>query len=278
MTISTRHAISPAEAKDFDTLRLRDSFLIDDLFVEGEVRMTYLDLDRLVIGGAMPLETPLELPGGESVGTASFLERRELGIFLISGRGSVEADNQRHDLEPTDCLYLPMGSANVRFSSADPADPAQFYLVSAAAHHRYEAKKITAEEAIRLDLGAQPDANRRILRQYIHPETCSSCQLVMGMTAILEGSVWNTMPCHRHSRRSEIYLYFDMAPETRIFHFMGEPQETRHMVVADRQAIVSPSWSIHCAAGTGRYAFIWSMAGDNQAFTDMDIVPMEALR
>ncbi len=278
MTSTTRQAVSAAEAKTFDTEALRRNFLLEDLFALGRTQSTYLHLDRLVVGSAVPLDQPLELPPGATVGTESFLDRRELGIFLIAGQGSVEADNQRYELAPNDCLYLPMGSAGVRFTSTDPAEPARFYFVSAAAHQRHAAAKITQDEAIRLDLGSQPDANRRVLRQYIHPARCTSCQLVMGMTALEDGSVWNTMPCHRHERRSEVYLYFDMTPETRIFHFMGEPEETRHMVVADRQAIVSPSWSIHCAAGTGRYAFVWSMAGDNQVFTDMDAVAMDALR
>jgi 4-deoxy-L-threo-5-hexosulose-uronate ketol-isomerase len=171
-----------------------------------------------------------------------------------------------------------MGCKEVEFASDDQSKPAKFYFISLPAHHRYEIKKITAEDANRLELGSSSDANERVLRQYIHPDICDSCQLVMGMTSIETGSVWNTMPCHVHDRRSEVYLYFDMTEETRVFHFMGEPTETRHLVVADEQAILSPGWSIHCGAGTGRYSFIWSMGGDNQDFTDMDFVEMEDLR
>lgn len=188
------------------------------------------------------------------------------------------ADGIPYEIANRVCLYLPMGIKEVSFSSANAETPAQFYFISTPAHHTYPAKIITAEDANYLELGTQSDANVRVLRQYIHPETCDSCQLVMGITTISDGSIWNTMPCHIHDRRSEVYLYFDMAENTRVFHFMGDPAETRHLVVKGEQAILSPGWSIHSGAGTGRYSFIWSMAGDNQDFTDMDFIEMQDLR
>jgi 4-deoxy-L-threo-5-hexosulose-uronate ketol-isomerase len=278
MTITVRQAVSPDEARGFDTQALRQNFLITDLFAPGEVRMTYTHLDRTIVGGAVPELTPLYLKTEKPVGSDPFLARREMGIFNIGGTGTVTIDGDTIQMDTTDCVYVPMGTAEVVFASADERQPAKFYFISVPAHHRHELRKITAEEANRLDLGSDADANSRILRQYIHPDICASCQLVMGMTVLAQGSVWNTMPCHTHDRRSEVYLYFDVPPEGRVFHFMGEPQETRHLVVANEQAILSPGWSIHCGAGTTRYGFIWSMGGDNQDFDDMDMVAMAELR
>ncbi|MGR3660210.1 MAG: 5-dehydro-4-deoxy-D-glucuronate isomerase [Paracoccaceae bacterium] len=278
MTIDIRQAISQNEAKGFDTDALRANFLIESVFAPGEIIMTYSHLDRTVVGGAMPTNQTLPLKSSKEIGSKIFLARREMGIFLISGAGSVTIDSEKHALQATDCLYVPMGCEKVVFASDDAANPAKFYFISLPAHKRYEIKKITSDQALRHDLGTPSDANERVLRQYIHPDICDSCQLVMGMTSIETGSVWNTMPCHTHDRRSEVYLYFDMADTTRVFHFMGAPTETRHLVVASEQAILSPGWSIHCGSGTGRYAFIWSMGGDNQDFTDMDFVEMEDLR
>lgn len=278
MTISVRQAISPSEARGFDTAALRRNFLVETLFVPGKITLTYSHLDRTIVGGAVPQKKPLKLVSSKPVGSDPFLKRREMGVFNIGGKGKVSIDGKEFALDAADCLYIPMGTAEVVFASADAKVPAKFYLVSTPAHHRHKAVKIAMKDARRLDLGKQSDANTRILRQYIHPDVCQSCQLVMGMTSLAEGNVWNTMPCHTHDRRSEIYLYFDMAPETRVFHVMGEPNETRHLVVANEQAILSPGWSIHCGAGTARYAFIWSMGGDNQDFTDMDFIAMGDLR
>lgn len=278
MTIQTRQAISPAEAKGFDTSALRENFLIEDLFLPGEIRMTYSHLDRTVVGGVIPLGEAVALPSPKPIGNANFLDRRELGVFCISGTGKLHVDAEVIDLAATDCVYVPKGCTDVRFASDDGANPARFYLVSSPAHRRFALRKITADEAIRHDLGAQADVNIRTLRQYIHPDVCESCQLVMGMTSIAEGSAWNTMPCHVHDRRSEAYLYFDMDEQVRVFHMMGDPNETRHLVIKSEQAILSPGWSIHCGAGTGSYSSIWSMAGDNQDFTDMDFIAMEDLR
>ena len=276
--ISVRQAISPAEARGFDTAALRRNFVIEDLFAPDEIRMTYMHYDRTVVGAAVPVTSALTLETSKPIGSDPFLKRREMGAFNIGGAGTVTLDGEAYEIGPRTCLYIPMGTAKVTFSSRDASAPARFYLVSVPAHRRFEARRIGIDDANRIELGGQDDANRRVLRQYIHPDVCASCQLSMGMTLIEMGSVWNTMPCHTHDRRSEVYLYFDMMPETRVFHFMGEPEETRHLVVANEQAILSPGWSIHCGAGTARYAFIWSMAGDNQDFTDMDMVAMDVLR
>lgn len=278
MTIAVRQAVSPQETSGMGTAALRENFLITDLFEAGQIRATYSHLDRTIVGGAVPEESPLPLKSEKQVGSEIFLARREMGVFNIGAPGTISLDGEVFNLEATDCLYIPMGTSEVLFSSADAAHPAKFYFISTPAHHRYEARKIIADEANKQQLGSDADANVRVLRQYIHPDICDSCQLVMGMTALAAGSVWNTMPCHTHDRRSEVYLYFDMAPDTQVFHFMGEPEETRHLVVSGEQAILSPGWSIHCGSGTARYAFIWSMGGDNQDFTDMDMVAMGDLR
>lgn len=277
-SIAVRQAASPAEARGFDTVSIRSNFLVDDLFAAGEIRMTYSHYDRTVIAGVAPDATALPLVSSKSIGSDPFLKRREMGIFNIGGAGTISVDGESFGLEKNDCLYVPMGTDEVLFQSRDASDPARYYFISVPAHHRYPVRRIALDEANRLDLGGQPEANRRILRQYIHPDICPSCQLVMGMTWIETGSVWNTMPCHTHDRRCEVYLYYDMARDSRVFHFMGEPTETRHIVVANEQAVISPGWSIHSGAGTGRYAFIWAMAGDNQDFADMDMVAMETLR
>ncbi|MDK3074351.1 5-dehydro-4-deoxy-D-glucuronate isomerase [Sedimentitalea sp. JM2-8] len=274
MTIHVRQAIGPEETRTYDTARLREQFLIEELFSPGQVRMTYSHLDRTIVGGAVPDGAPLELPTPKPVGCPNFCDRREIGVFCIAGSGSLALDGERIGLAAGDCLYVPKGTGSVVFEGGD----AQFYFVSTPAHRSYPMRKIRRDEAIRHDLGEVAEANIRTLRQYIHPDVTGSCQLVMGMTTIASGSTWNTMPCHVHDRRSEVYFYFNLAKATRVFHFMGEPSETRHIVVADRQAVLSPGWSIHCGSGTGPYSFIWSMAGDNQDFTDMDFVEMEDLR
>ena len=277
MTMPIRQVLSPTETRQLDTAGLRENYLIEDLFQSGQINMTYSHLDRTIVGGVIPTDGPLTLESEKQVGSPNFLDRREMGVFLLSGAGTVTVDGDQQVMEAHDCLYIPMGCKDVSFESTGTT-PAHFYFNSTPAHHRYALRKIGKDDAIRHDLGEAKDANVRVLSQYIHPDVCDSCQLVMGMTSIQDGSVWNTMPAHIHDRRSEVYLYFDMADETRVFHMMGEPTETRHLVVAKEQAILSPGWSIHCGAGTGSYAFIWSMGGDNQDFTDMDFVAMEDLR
>lgn len=277
-SIHVRQAVGLAEARSLDTDGMRRNFLIEDLFAPGAIRLTYSHYDRTIIGGAVPTDRPLPLATSKAVGSEPFLKRREMGVFNIGGKGWISLDGEVHELGANDCLYIPMGVADVAFASDDTASPASFYFISLPAHQRHEVCRIGPDDANRLNLGSQDECNQRVLRQYIHPDICTSCQLVMGMTLIEAGSVWNTMPCHTHDRRSEVYLYFDMEPRTRVFHFMGEPEETRHLVVANEQAVISPGWSVHCGSGTSRYGFIWSMAGDNQDFTDMDMVAMETLR
>ncbi len=278
MSIDIRQVSSPTETKKFDTVELRRNYLITDIFVTGEITMTYSHLDRTVVGGVMPATSSLKLQSSKQIGSKNFLDRREMGIINVGGTGKVKADKEEHVLETTDCLYLPKGVKEVAFESLDIGNPAKFYFVSTPAHRACKVQKITAQGANLVELGTQSEANVRSLRQYIHPDICDSCQLVMGITTIQDGSIWNTMPAHTHDRRSEVYLYFDMHEDTRVFHLMGQPNETRHIVVANEQAILSPGWSIHSGAGTGRYSFIWSMAGDNQDFTDMDFVEMKDLR
>lgn len=276
--IEIRQASHPEAARAYDTETLRAHFLIERLFVPGKVSLTYSHIDRYVVGGAVPLAEPLLLPNPKELGTKSFLDRRELGIINIGGPGRVVLDGVAHELARRDALYVGMGVKDVRFESVSAADPARFYLLSAPAHAAYPAVKISIATAKSMRLGAKETANERTIYQMIHPEVCRSCQLVMGMTMLDPGSVWNTMPCHTHDRRSEVYLYFDLAPEARVFHLMGEPQQTRHLVVADGEAILSPGWSIHSGCGTTNYSFIWAMAGDNQDYTDMDMVAIADLK
>jgi 4-deoxy-L-threo-5-hexosulose-uronate ketol-isomerase len=257
---------------------LRDAFLVTSLFGPGDIRLLYCEADRAVIGSAVPLVQPLSLSSAEELRAAFFCQRRELGVLNIGAAGSVRVDGNTFGLAPLDGLYVGRGSREVVFSSDDPREPAQFYLASYPAHAAFPTVQARRSEAARVQLGTQAECNRRTIHKYIHPEGIKSCQLVMGFTVLEEGSVWNTMPPHTHTRRSEIYLYFDMASEARVFHFMGKPDETRHLVVADRQAVISPAWSIHCATATRRYTFCWAMGGENQTFDDMDGVQVGALR
>ena len=278
LTIDVRQATHPAHARRFDTSELREQFHIGGLFAPGETRLTYTHVDRFVVGGCVPLGDGLALTAPKAIGTASFLDRRELGIVNIGGPGFVTVGSDRYELGRGDSLYVGRGAGEVALHSASAADPARFYLLSTPAHATHPTVRIPLEKARRLDLGAQETANKRTIHQVIHPDVCDSCQLVMGITRLDPGSVWNTMPAHVHDRRSEVYLYFDLAPETRVFHLMGEPQETRHIVMSNEEAVISPGWSIHSGCGTANYSFIWAMAGDNQDFNDMDFVAMGDLR
>jgi 4-deoxy-L-threo-5-hexosulose-uronate ketol-isomerase len=273
LTVETRHAISPAEAKGMDTAALRDAFLGEGLFREGEIRLLYSHYDRMVVGGAVPGGGALVLDAVRESGTPGFLDRRELAVVNIGGPGEVSAGGQDWALAPGDVLYLPMGSGAVRFAGGG-----RFALFSAPAHMAHPARHLTPALAKTLTLGAAETANHRTISQFVHPDVMPSCQLVLGYTRFHGGSVWNTMPAHLHDRRMEAYLYFDMPKEARVVHLMGQPQETRHLIVAAEEAVLSPPWSIHCGAGTGSYAFIWAMAGDNVDYRDMDPVPAEMLR
>ncbi|WP_132032410.1 5-dehydro-4-deoxy-D-glucuronate isomerase [Aquabacter spiritensis] len=279
MITDVRQVCHPEAVRQFDTDALRAHFLVDGLFDPGTIQLTYSHIERFVIGGATPLATPLRLESDRAtIGSANFLDRRELGVFNIGGPGTVTTDGAVHALGPRDALYVAMGTTDVVFASDDPARPAKFYLLSTPAHARHATKVVRAAEAKSLVLGDQATANRRTITQMIHPDVVTSCQLVMGMTQLAEGNIWNTMPCHVHDRRSEVYLYFDVAPDARVIHLMGNPSETRHLIVADGEAVISPPWSIHSGVGTRAYTFIWGMGGDNIDYTDMDMVAMDQLR
>ncbi|WP_439626874.1 5-dehydro-4-deoxy-D-glucuronate isomerase [Shinella sp.] len=278
MDIEVRHAAHPDAVRTFDTEALRAHFLVETVFAPRRIALTYSHYDRFVLGGAMPLEGALVLGAPKAIGQKTFLAERELGVLNIGGAGRVRVDGTVHDLARLDCLYVGKGAVDVRFESETPGDPAKFYLISAPAHAVHPTRIITKAQARHHELGETATANRRGLHQFIHPEVCDSCQISMGFTLLEAGSIWNTMPCHTHERRMEAYLYFDIAPEHRVFHFMGEPHQTRHLVVASDQAVISPPWSIHSGAGTSRYGFIWAMAGDNRDFTDMDHLAIGELR
>ena len=274
-----RYAVHPQEAKTYDTTGLREHFLIERLFRPGEIVLTYSHVDRFIVGGVLPAGAPvrLEADPGE-IGAATFLERREIGIINIGGSGTVTVDGTVYAMEPKDCLYIGRGAKDVVFASDSADAPAKFYFNSCPAHQTHPTVKAAISEATPRHLGSLEQSNERTIYQYIHEGGIKSCQLVMGMTLLKPGSMWNTMPCHTHNRRSEVYFYFDMPDSGVVFHFMGEPQETRHIVVRNEQAVISPSWSIHSGVGTASYTFIWGMAGENQAFDDMDPVAMQDLR
>ncbi len=278
ISVNVRQAIGPREAARLGTTELRAGFLIDDLFASGAIGLTYSHLDRMIVGGVVPTESPLTLDRVAETGTPNFLDRREVAILNVGEPGTVTVAGDAHRLGARDALYVGMRGGPLRFASDSVAAPARFYLVSAPAHRTCPTTPVTLATAKKVTLGSAAEANARTINQYVHPEICESCQLLVGLTEFEPGSVWNTMPAHRHDRRMEAYLYFGMDADTRVFHFMGEPHETRHLVVKNGEAILSPPWSIHSGAGTGRYSFVWAMAGDNVDFTDMDKVPMEALR
>ena len=278
MKISVRHASHPDAVRTFDTEALRNDFLVPTVFEADDIVLTYSHIDRFVVGGAMPVAGPLKLESAKAIGSATFLERRELGVVNVGGPGRVTVDGTAYELAPRDCLYVAMGSVDVQFESLDRANPAKFYLNSAPAHARFETMKISIEQAKQVHLGDPSQSNERTIYQMIHPDVCKTAQLVLGMTVLKPNNMWNTMPCHTHDRRCEVYFYFDLPEPARVFHFMGEPNQTRHLVVSNEQAVISPSWSIHSGVGTRNYTFIWAMAGDNQDFTDMDMIPMEELR
>jgi 4-deoxy-L-threo-5-hexosulose-uronate ketol-isomerase len=257
---------------------LRANFLIESLFAPGKVELVYSDADRAIIGSAVPTGAALKLTADAELRAAFFCERRELGVLNIGGAGAVEVDGKKYELNKLDCLYVGRGSREISFTSRDAGAPAAFYLLSYPAHAAYPTTSATMKDAAPVELGTLADANRRTIYKYIHADGIKSCQLVMGFTKLQEGAVWNTMPPHTHTRRSEVYVYFDVDPKRRVMHFMGTPQQTRHLVVADRQAVISPSWSIHCGCGTGAYTFCWGMGGENQAFDDMDPAPVVQLR
>ena len=275
----SRWAIDPDAAALMGTDELRQNFLIEELFVPGRVKLTYSHYDRMIVGGAMPVDGPLALEPIKPTGTKAFLDRRELMVVNIGGPGGIEVDGQYFATGTRDMVYVGIGVASVSFDSTDKANPAKFYLLSAPAHQAYPSMLLKVDKAKRLDLGAAETCNKRSIFQFIHPESpAKTCQLVVGLTTFAPGSVWNTMPCHIHDRRMEAYLYFDLPETARVFHMMGEPDETRHLVVANEQAVLAPGWSIHSGVGTASYTFIWAMAGDNVDYTDIDPVAIGDLR
>lgn len=261
-----------------NTHTLRDNFLVENLFEQGKIKLTYSHYDRVIIGGIQPAAEALVLPNPPELRAAHFLERRELGIINIGKKGKITADGKTYELEKMDCLYLGKGTENIQFFSENAEQPAQFFLLSAPAHRDFPNLKMTAEEAAPAKMGASETANARTIYKYIHPDGIKSCQLVMGLTVLETGSVWNTMPPHTHDRRMEVYCYFDVQEGQRVLHLMGEPDQTRHLWVGNHQAIISPPWSIHSGCGTMAYAFIWGMAGENQSFADMDFVSISNLK
>jgi 4-deoxy-L-threo-5-hexosulose-uronate ketol-isomerase len=259
------------------TGELRETFLLEQLFTPGDLTLVYCDVDRAIVGSAVPVGTPLELGTADRLRAAYFAERREVGILNVGATGDITVDGTTFRLDHKDGLYIGRGSRSIRFSSADPAAPAAFYILSYPAHANYPTALARRAGAQPVHLGSAEGSNKRTIWKTIHPEGIRSCQLVMGYTELEPGSVWNTMPPHTHERRMEVYLYFDMAENTRVFHLMGRPEETRHIIVAGRQAVFSPSWSIHSGVGTGPYTFCWGMGGENQTFDDMDGLSMNDL-
>lgn len=278
--MQVRQSIHSDHARQLDTAGLRREFLIEKIFDADNYTMTYSHIDRIIVGGVMPVSNSVAIGSevGKQLGVSYFLERRELGVINIGGPGLIEVDGKAWEIGNEQALYVGMGAQSVVFKSIDASRPAKFYYNSAPAHTRYPDKKITLEEASPTTLGDAATSNRRTINKFIVPDVLPTCQLTMGLTKLDEGSLWNTMPCHTHERRMEVYFYFDMDDETAVFHMMGQPQETRHLLVHNEQAVISPSWSIHAGVGTKRYTFIWGMVGENQVFDDMDYVKVSELR
>jgi 4-deoxy-L-threo-5-hexosulose-uronate ketol-isomerase len=277
-----RYSVNQRDFKRYTTEEVRGEFLIENLYKKDEVVAVYSHVDRMVTLGCMPVNETVSISKGIDVwanfGTDYFLERREIGIFNIGGAGKIKADGEVFEMGYKDCLYITKGTKEVTFESNSPENPAKYYMVSAPAHTSYNTTFISIEKAAKKPLGSMETSNKRVINQFIHPDVLQTCQLSMGMTVLEPGSVWNTMPAHTHERRMEIYMYFEVPENQVVFHMMGEGQETRHIVMQNEQAVISPSWSIHSGAGTSNYTFIWAMGGENQAFDDMDNIATTDLR
>lgn len=273
-----RFAISPAEARQMNTEQLRENFLVEDFFINDQIKLSYTHYDRMIIGGIKPVNKTIELPNHPELRADYFLERRELGVINVGDEGIVIADGKEFSLRKMDCVYLGKGTQKVKFRSKTKKGAALFYMLSAPAHHKYPNKLMAKEKAAPVQLGARETSNKRTVYKYIHLDGIKSCQLVMGLTVLEPGSVWNSIPPHTHTRRMEVYFYFDLPAEHRIMHFMGEPQQTRHLVMANNEAVISPPWSTHYGCGTYNYGFIWGMAGENLVYTDMDPAPVHTLK
>ena len=277
--METRYTHSPEDIRYYSTEQLRKEFLVEKVFEPGQISLTYTHNDRMIFGGVTPTEKELEITLDKELGVEYFLERRELGVSNIGGPGFIEIEGKKEDMKKQDGYYIGKETKHVVFSSKDPENPAKFYISSVPAHHKYPNVKISIDQVKPMETGEGLSLNERKIYQYIHPNVCESCQLQMGYTILEPGSSWNTMPCHTHERRMEAYVYFDFAKEdTRVFHMMGKPDETKHLVVDNEQAVISPSWSIHSGVGTSNYSFIWAMCGENITYTDMDMVPMDQLK
>jgi len=270
-----RYSRDPQSFIRMSTAEIREEFLIADLFTPGEIKLVYSNVDRMIIGSAVPTHQPLNLEAGAELRAKYFAQRRELGVFNIGGQGSITVDGHEYGMAYQEMLYNARGSQAISFSSADASQPARFYIVSLPAHKAYSTTHIAKVQANRIEAGSAEAANARTINQYIYEGGVPSCQLVMGFTELMPGSVWNTMTAHTHERRSEVYLYFNLTGDNVVFHLMGDPHETRHIVVRDGQVVISPSWSIHAGAGTSNYNFVWAMGGENQAFDDMDPAPLD---
>ena len=270
MQLNVRYPSHPEDAKHYTTERLRKDYLIETVFVPDEAVFTYSHFDRIIAGGVMPVNQAVELTGSKELASDTFLQRREMGCINVGGRGTITVDGTVYDLLPLDGLYVGMGAKELKLESADPKNPAKFYINTCPAHKTYPNDKVDIEKAAKRPLGSTETCNKRVINQYFHPDVMQSCQLCMGMTVLEPGSNWNSMPCHTHERRMEVYFYFDLKDNNVVFHMMGEPQETRHLVMHNEQAVISPSWSIHTGVGTSNYTFIWGMCGENQEFDDMD--------
>ena len=278
MTMEIREAVGPREARGFDTQALRDAFLIGDLFPNDDMRLVYSHYDRLIVGGTSPLDREVFLPDGSAIGSEYFLDRREMVIINIGGEGQIVTLTGTYMLARRDALYLGRGTGPVTFSSSDRARPARFYLLSAPAHKEIPIRHLSGVGSARVDLGDAPSASQRATFNIVDPSLTETCQLTAGLTILAEGSVWSTLSGEQNRRRTEAFLYFGMRPDQRVFHFMGEPTETRHIVAGDQQAVISPPWSIQASVGTRGYAFIWATAGENLGGSEMGPMPVETLR
>jgi len=277
MKYEIRYASHPSDAKSYDTKRLREEYLVEHVFVEDEINLVYTMYDRLIVGGALPVTQPLALETVDPLKAPKFLHRREIGIINVGGAGKVKVGNEEYALEHKEALYVGCGDHELVFSSNSAVQPAKFYFNSAPAHQSFLTRKITKTDAVVLELGSLETSNARRINRMLVREVLDSCQLQMGMTELQTGSVWNTMPAHTHSRRMEAYFYFDLPQGQAICHFMGQPDETRHIWMKNEQAVISPVWSIHSAAATSNYTFIWGMAGENLDYNDMDGIPPDGL-
>ena len=276
--MEVRDAANAKDVKYWTTDRLREEFHIANLFTKDNIRMVYSHIDRIIVIGMMPIMCELKLEAGKELAADYFLQRRELGCINIGGKGEIVIDGEVYEMNPRDGIYVGRGHKDIIFRSVDPACPAKFYATSCPAHTEYPIRKIDITKARKVPCGSLEDCNKRVINQYIHPEVMESCQLSMGLTQLEVGSNWNTMPSHTHARRMEVYFYLDMGENDAVFHMMGEPNETRHIIMHNEEAVISPSWSIHSGVGTKNYSFIWAMCGENQEFTDMDHIQTKDLR